>query len=145
MTTWILVGDAGRVRIFSNQQQSKAWQVEHELSEPRARARVNNILSDQQGRSGSGRNAASRSGVSSRTSPKDTVATRFAHEVVGYLQQGRTTNRFDELVLVAPPTFLGRVRHDLDAPLRKTIIKTIAKDLSNEESTKIPTLLQGAW
>ena len=47
-----------------------------------------------------------------------------------YLEKARVEHRFDELVLVAPPRFLGALRKELDKEVAKLVKDELPKDLS---------------
>jgi protein required for attachment to host cells len=54
----------------------------------------------------------------------------FAKEIGRYLEQARTQHRYDELVIVAPPKFLGAVRKELGKEVEKLVVDELPKDLS---------------
>lgn len=54
----------------------------------------------------------------------------FAREVGRYLDKARIAQRFDRLVLVAPPKFLGALRKELHKEVEKLVAEELPKDLS---------------
>jgi len=54
----------------------------------------------------------------------------FAREVGRYLDRARLDHRFDQLVLVAPPKFLGVLRKELDKEVEKLVADELPKDLA---------------
>ena len=54
----------------------------------------------------------------------------FAKEVGRYLDKARTEHRYDQLVLVAPPKFLGALRKELHKEVEKLVSEELPKDLS---------------
>src|SRR5690606_7149341 len=54
----------------------------------------------------------------------------FAREVGRYLDKARQAHRFEQLILVAPPKFLGALRKALDKEVEKLVTEEIPKDLS---------------
>jgi len=68
-----------------------------------------------------------------RTDPQDVEAEKFTLELADYLRQGRVDNEYNELVVVAPPAFLGRLRNAIDSPTAGTIRAEIAKNYTNEK------------
>jgi len=57
-------------------------------------------------------------------------ARTFAKEVGRYLDRARTEHRYDQLVLVAPPKFLGALRKELHKEVEKLVAEELPKDLS---------------
>ena len=53
----------------------------------------------------------------------------FARQVVLYLQDAHRERQFDELILVAAPALLAKLRGCLSQSLRDAVIAEIAKDL----------------
>jgi protein required for attachment to host cells len=54
----------------------------------------------------------------------------FARRVGDYLDQARQERRYDQLVLVAPPKFLGALRKELRKEVEKLVADELPKDLS---------------
>jgi protein required for attachment to host cells len=61
--------------------------------------------------------------------PKREELDRFAHEVAHRLNSARTANAFETLALVAAPTMLGLLRHELDEPTRRTVTFELGKHM----------------
>ena len=53
----------------------------------------------------------------------------FAAELAMYLEEARREDRFDELILVAPPTFLHPLRGSLSKTARDALVGEIGKNL----------------
>ena len=66
---------------------------------------------------------------------------RFAADIAACLSRGRGEKRFDEVILVAPPHFLGLVRKSLDAATSRLVRAEIDKDLSQLADEEIRTRL----
>ena len=49
-------------------------------------------------------------------------AQRFAHEIIAYLDQARHDRRFDRLIVIAPPPFLGVLRATMPDVLHRTVV-----------------------
>ena len=58
------------------------------------------------------------------------VVEGFIREIAGELQQARSQGRFDDLILVAGPRFLGGLRQALDAPTALKVVGSVSKDLA---------------
>ncbi len=62
----------------------------------------------------------------------------FARTLAADLWELRSQNRFDRLVIVAPPGLLGNLRKQLPEPLKADITAEIPKDLTNVPATRLP-------
>jgi protein required for attachment to host cells len=54
----------------------------------------------------------------------------FAKRIGDYLEKARTDHRFESLVLIAPPKFLGTLRKELGKEVRKLVAGEMPKGLS---------------
>lgn len=64
------------------------------------------------------------------TSAQEHATDLFAKRVGEYLERARHQGRYDELVVVAPPKFLGTLRGELGSEVEKRVVEELAKDLS---------------
>ena len=145
--TWILVADAARARIFNPQPPKPRKKVDFagragrivpdkpqsdELEEvaalvhPDSELKGREIVSDAPG--SFQERAGGRHSGDPQTDLKHQAARSFATQVVAYLEKARQERRFDRLVLVAAPLFLGTLRERLTSPLRQMISLEIDKD-----------------
>ena len=83
-----------------------------ELLHPESRAHQRELTTDRPGRAfdskGPGRHAVSGGSVS----PKEHEASKLCSELADEIETARVQGRFDRLVLVATPSFLGELRKD---------------------------------
>lgn len=134
--TWILIANAARARVFALQNKGRsletAWELEHAGSSLLSR----DIASDRPGRTfdraGDGRHA-----KEPPTDPTRYEKERFAREVAQKLDNDRKQNNFDELIIVAPPRFLGDLRLAMPAQLEGCVSKEVNKDLSKLKPAEI--------
>ena len=64
------------------------------------------------------------------TSAKAHEAEKFAKMLARHLKDLHNEQHFEQLVLVAPPRFLGLLRKELHKPLGQLVTRTIDKDLT---------------
>ena len=143
-STWILVADASRARLFSTTGKLQPWSLVREFSHPESAAKVSEIMADKAGRVQQRTASGTRSGMEAPTSPKETEAKRFAHELAETLELGHARNQFSRLVLVAPPQFLGLLRSNLNGPVGKLVVSTVDKDLTPIHERELPDRLRDA-
>ena len=128
-TTWIVVADGARGRVFSTDARDDeiddALPYEFVGSRQPTRERVTDRAGQTLERHGPGGHAKSKS-----QDAKEHDQENLAREIADAMRSGRTDHRFDNLVLIAPPAFLGRLRTALDGPTAKLVTATHAKDLS---------------
>ncbi len=66
--------------------------------------------------------------MESKTSPKDVEVEHFAHELAGVLHHGHGQQSFANIILIAPPHFLGLLRKLIHHTVSKLIGTTLDKD-----------------
>jgi protein required for attachment to host cells len=134
--TWILVADQGGARLFSLDRASI-----NELDtfvNPAARGRSGAAL----GQSARGRTISNlRNALETHTDPRQAVTRPFARRLRDVLERGRSEQRYDDLVLVAPRSFLGTLGAALPTPLRARVVARIGRDLTQQPATRIRELL----
>lgn len=54
----------------------------------------------------------------------------FATELAVYIEEARREGRFDDLILVAEPSYLAELRAQLGTGLRRALVAEIAKNLT---------------
>lgn len=133
--TWILVANASEARLFSNLGPGKGLQLMKEYSHPESREKVSDLVSDRPGHNqtaGNGHGA-----YVSPADPKQQEAERFARLLTQDLEQGRTGNQYEKLVLVASPHFLGLLNGHLNGRLGKLVLQRVEKDYTKEKEKEL--------
>jgi protein required for attachment to host cells len=124
-TTWIVAADASRARILQVADRERLVEVE-DLVNPEGRLQDRELTTDANPRlHGPG-------GLSAREEPSAVQHTveMFSKRIGDYLEKARTDQRYDQLVLVAPPKFLGLMRKELGTEVEKLVVDELDKDLS---------------
>jgi protein required for attachment to host cells len=121
--TWIVAADASRARVLQVAGPKRLVEVDNLLN-PDGRLEDREINTDARGRFPGGHTGEDEVGaVEHRTE-------LFAKRLGDYLDKARTEHRYDELVLVAPPKFLGMMRKSLGKEVEKLVADQVPKDLS---------------
>lgn len=137
-TTWILVAHEAGARLFENRGPGKGLELLEEVEHAAGRERDREIVSDRPGRSFRKNSGDPRRAAMSRSEgPHDRAVANFARELAHKLQHERTQNRFERLVLVAPPRFLGLLRSSLDTPTAHLVVGSLDKDLANTKDAEL--------
>ena len=137
-TTWIIAADESRARVLQVLDREQRLAEIEDLVNPAGRAQDRELESDAEPRF-SGHGGVGKPGGSTTSGPasdserqgavEHSVLT-FAKEVGRYLDKARTEHRYDQLVLVAPPKFLGALRKELHKEVEKLVSEELPKDLS---------------
>lgn len=132
---WILVADSVHGRMFTTPDSRMISEVA-DYAHSASRQHERDLISDEPGRSfdsaGQGRHA-----MEPKHSAHDHEADEFAGQLAEVLEQGRTEHRYDQLVLIAPPEFLGRIRNHLSKPTAQTVVAEIDKNLVYPDAEQV--------
>jgi protein required for attachment to host cells len=126
-TTWILVANASRARIFSNIGPNKGLQLIKELTHPESREKGKDLVTDRPG-SRVEAHGNSHGAYIPATRPKQNAADHFALELAKELEQARTRKSFGRLILVASLPFAGMLKGHLSEHVKALLSDTIEKD-----------------
>lgn len=133
-TTWIMVADARRARLFCQSGGDGQWrEMSDYCSEDRLDTRD---LEDLPGR-GLNRGNGSHFAMISRVDPREHAVRDFADILAAVLEKGRVASEFDDLTLVAPAHFLGMLKRRLSRETGKRLIRTVPLDLTRCRATDI--------
>ncbi len=154
-TTWILACDAGRAQLFEELEPGRAYSPVAAFLHPEGRAHVVDLVSDTNGRKPVGVSRGvgvvrgwqggvqGRPGAAPDTDPKEVEAEKFARDLAAVLQKGLDDHRYQALVLVAPPHFLGLLRETVGDQVTKHLEWTLDKDLSLLSMAEIEKRVRG--
>ncbi|CAD5263519.1 MULTISPECIES: host attachment protein [Halomonadaceae] len=134
MTTYIVVADAARARIFTRDALTLAEQ--ESMVHAEGRLHEGDLVTDGRGDVHESMSTTSRSAGEEGTATKHENEL-FAKEVAQRLYSARVGNSMKKLIMVAPPKFLGLLRDKLDAPTQKLVIHSLSKDLSKASMADI--------
>ena len=140
-TTWILIADGSRARLFEHQRSRQSFELVFEDDRPELRDRELMRDSDRPGRIHESVGQV-RHGMQPHTPADQRIREHFARELVDRLAQGANEHQFGQLLLVAPPTMLGALRSHLGEALRERVIAEIDKDLTKIPAHELPEHLQ---
>jgi protein required for attachment to host cells len=143
-TTWILVGDASRARLFAFEHPLRAWSLLEELEHPEGRERTHDQVSDRQGRSPRRGRGTYSTAMEPHSDPSEEGAKHFAQLLAARLEQGHRRDAFRHVVLVAPPHFLGLLRESLSAPVAAQVSASLDKDFTQIAPKELEARLQDA-
>jgi protein required for attachment to host cells len=123
-TTWIVAADESRARVLQVTDREQRLTEVESLLNPSGRLQDREIESDARDRFPGG------NAWEPRVSAVEHRNELFAKRVGDYLDHARQERRYDQLVLVAPPKFLGALRKELHKEVEKLVADELPKDLS---------------
>jgi protein required for attachment to host cells len=132
--TWIMVADAAQGRIFMKEgrESQLAPVADANFANPAAHGFSRDLGSDRPGRTVESVGGAHHA-QEPKHDPHRAAKATFAKQIAEFVERSALENKFDKLVLVAPPQMLGDLRHALGRHATAKVASEVAKDL-----TKIP-------
>ncbi|ABV37180.1 host cell attachment-required protein [Shewanella sediminis HAW-EB3] len=144
MSSWILVADSARARLFNAETTESALSEIESMIHPEAQQHEQKLTSDLPGSQAGGATGSHHS-VGGKTAPKKYEAVKFARELCKYLEAAHNAQKFSQLIVVAAPTFLGSLRKEMSSNVAKVITLEIDKDIVEQDVNSIrghlPTIL----
>ncbi|HEX8754960.1 MAG TPA: host attachment protein [Steroidobacteraceae bacterium] len=150
MRVRIVVADQSEAGFYELEQRDMPPQLVQRLEDADAHLHDRELKSDRPGRvfdhapaAGARRGAVAHHSTGGERNPRKVEARRFARRIAQTLEQARRQNRYDRLVIMAPPAFLGLLREEMPAAVHEVVSAEIAKDLVHEPpealSAHLPT------
>ena len=128
MSTWIVLADASRVRIFETDNEGAMPREVEDIANPEGRAPERDLGTGPAG-SYSGQGGAHNT-AEPRTTRHEHVVEEFARDVAARLDEACRQLRFERLWIVAAPHFLGVLRPCLSPQVESVIEREIDRDVS---------------
>lgn len=140
--TWILIAHRAGARIVSHAGPGHGLSLLEEIAHPEGRLRPHEIEADAPGRVHD-RMGSHRHGVATEESATEHVARVFAKSLAERLRHGAETAQYEQLVLIAGPKLLGKLRDALDNGTAAHVIATVDRDLRDVSLADLPAHLAG--
>lgn len=133
---WILVADSSAAHIYAARHRradlSLVQSLQHEESRLHARDRGTDVPGRVHDRFGPARHS-----LDSAQGVKAEERHRFAREIAAVLAEGHRQKKFEQLVVMAGPAFLGTLRDCFSKPLAKAVVAEVPKDLVAQDAAAI--------
>lgn len=143
MTARIVMADQAGARFYALEA-GGALRCVGEITDAKARLHDRDFKSDRPGRvfdhaagAGQRRGAVGHHATGGEETPRNHEATAFARRIVQTLEAARNANEFDQLVVIAGPRFMGRLRDEMPKSLAEMVVLEIGKDLMHEPEESI--------
>ena len=125
---WILVADSSRARIFVADTPSTIQEIE-DFAHTEGRLHEQGMTSDLPGKDvgvvGAGGHA-----YQNQIDPKEQEAINFAKTVAKHLDEEHNSNKFERLMIISDPSFLGKLRKQLSDQSRKAVCFELDKNIT---------------
>lgn len=126
--TWVLVAERSRAKLYTiNGRLAPITEIEA-LVHPESRMHEGDLVSDSAGSDG-GSVGQGRHVIDSKNTARDHESLAFARTLASRLDSARNNGDFDNLVLIAPPEFLGHLRGNLSKEVLSMVSRQVDKNL----------------
>ena len=139
MRVRIVVADQSEADFYELEQRDMPPQFVRRLEDADAHLHDRDLKSDRPGRVfdhapaiGSRRGAVGHHSTGGERNPRRVEARRFARRIGQALDEERRHNRYDRLVVMAAPAFLGLLREEIPAAVHALLSAEVGKDLVHE-------------
>ena len=140
MKTCIVVADAARARFFARDDDK--LEERESLVHAEGRMHEGDLVTDKGADVHESTAPSARSSHSAERARKH-EAEVFAKQVAERIHHERVGGQLEQLIVVAPPSFLGLLRDKLDKPTSKLLAHTVDKDLSKARLEEIEAAVAG--
>ena len=125
---YVVVADNVHARIFTVKTLSSPLEEIETLTHLEGRLHDREMTSDFPGKiKGNGKMGHA---FEQRTDPKQNESDKFARQIANYLEDAHNTNKFNQLLLIAEPSFLGLLRKNFSQPIRKLVALELDKNIT---------------
>ncbi len=135
-TTWVLVADSSRARIFTATSAIASLEEIETLAHPEGRLHEQDITSDLPGRSfdshGQGRHA-----MGAKVEPKQQEQIAFARRLCDRIERARDQGDYKQLILVTTPALLGLLRKQMSSDTAKRVTHEVVKNITQLSAEQI--------
>ncbi len=123
--TWVVVAESSRAKIFELDQDDRSLTELAGFSHTPSRAHAHQLSSSIPGRSRHGKS----SHMLRQETDKHQQSTEFARTIGAHLETARHKHQFKKLIVMSPPSFLGKLRKKMSHETNKSVVSEIDKNL----------------
>ncbi|UOA09935.1 host attachment protein [Methylobacter sp. S3L5C] len=127
-STLILVADHSRARFFTAETPASPLEEIEAMAHTEGRLHDREMTSDLPGKvKGDGKMGHA---FEQATDPKKHEADNFAHRIALYLEEEHNANKFEQLLMIADPSFLGLLRNQISENIKKLVCFELDKNIT---------------
>jgi protein required for attachment to host cells len=133
--TWLIVANASQATLYETESKPKTLKLLKEFLHPASRAKGSELASDRPGHfqaEARGMEGTTHGSFNEPIDPKSYEQERFAIELAGELEAGRTANSYKNLIIVASPHFHGLLNKHLNQHVAGMVSRHVEKDYTAE-------------
>ncbi len=130
--TWLLVCDASKARLYSmhkarlfSDPSAHNLELVNKFAHDASRKKGRDLETDRMGTQGS-------ETFEESTPLKVQEAEKFVHELLAHLESGRKSGNYRDLIIVAPPEFMGLLRKHMHHDLQRMVVQNIEKNYTQD-------------
>ncbi len=137
MNAWIVLVNRSEAKFFECDLRTQGEvRFVDKIENPKGRLRLKDIDSDRPGYAG-GRGIGPGGRLERQQAPKDRILQMFSKKVAQRLEEEYRHGKFEELVIIAGPKFLGTLRQKLSKELASVVVQEIPNNITKVGSTDI--------
>ena len=129
--TWVVVAESSRAKIFELENRNAPLVEIQGFAHTPSRLHQKELTSDLPGRT------PGRHKLIQQTTTKENASNEFARSIRNHLSAARSKGKFNKLIIMSPPSFLGRLRKQLGSAINKCVISEIDKNLVRHSTDDI--------
>lgn len=135
MDMWVVIATSSYAEIYSINNSGMEIKKVHFLDFPDGRKKSGEIDSDKPGRNYA-KGSSTRHAYSPHDSDHQHQQKVLASKIAEVLRKDHAENAFENLILIAPPEFLGELRPALTKAVRECVRKELTKTISSDLAPK---------
>ncbi len=126
--TWILVADKSRARILNAETASRIKEI-IDLTHPEGRLHEQELTTDLPGKDAN-KGVPGKHAFQDKIEPKQQEAIDFAKRIAKYIDEAQNEKKFEQLMIVAEPSFLGILRKQFTDEVKERISFELDKNIT---------------
>jgi protein required for attachment to host cells len=135
-STWILVANNTEARIFTAKTPSSPLEEIGDFAHTENRSHDREMTTDLPGKI-RGEGGIGGHAFEQPTDPKKHEAENFAHYIADHLDDAHNQNQFEQLLIIAEPSFLGLLRDHLPEQVKKLVCFELDKNITTHSAEDI--------
>lgn len=129
--TWVVVAESSRAKIFELEKRNAPLKEIQGFAHTPSRLHQKELTADLPGRT------PGRHKLIQQTTTKENACNEFARSIRNHLDAARNKGQFNKLIIISPPSFLGRLRKHLGSSMNKCVISEVDKNLVRHSTSDI--------
>ncbi len=133
--TWVLVADKSRARFFKAKTASQIEEI-MDFTHIEGRLHERDLTTDLPGKDAN-KGAPGKHSFQDKIEPKQQEAIDFSKHVARYIEDAVKENKFEQLMIIAEPSFLGMLRKQFSDEVKQLISFELDKNITTHDITDI--------